>query len=52
MGRCPSPEKISIHAPREGGDDAVNITPDTELISIHAPREGGDFLFCYRNSVN
>ena len=36
-------DKISIHAPREGGDpDAVNITPDTELISIHAPREGGD----------
>ena len=34
---------ISIHAPREGGDDStyrVGITRD--YISIHAPREGGD----------
>ena len=34
---------ISIHAPREGGDqeitDAGYLTDD---ISIHAPREGGD----------
>ena len=33
---------ISIHAPREGGDDdEVNAEPHT-IISIHAPREGGD----------
>ena len=36
--------RISIHAPREGGDllkywnDSLTI-----CISIHAPREGGDF---------
>ena len=36
-------EKISIHAPRAGGDYAlrVNARPVT-LISIHAPRAGGD----------
>ena len=35
---------ISIHAPREGGDDngiKVNIHIG---ISIHAPREGGDIV--------
>ena len=34
---------ISIHAPREGGDD--NVDGDLQRkysISIHAPREGGD----------
>ena len=34
---------ISIHAPREGGDDDVLPELTAELaISIHAPREGGD----------
>ena len=34
--------KISIHAPREGGDEYIyDDTVDTS-ISIHAPREGGD----------
>ena len=33
---------ISIHAPREGGDEAAQPTGFTEIISIHAPREGGD----------
>ena len=35
--------KISIHAPREGGDllERTDDTP-TITISIHAPREGGD----------
>ena len=33
---------ISIHAPREGGDQAVQQTEVDENISIHAPREGGD----------
>ena len=36
--------KISIHAPREGGDigdDGSNTI--AHVISIHAPREGGDF---------
>ena len=36
--------KISIHAPREGGDsfwwDGKNVF---FAISIHAPREGGDY---------
>ena len=34
--------KISIHAPREGGDRAVSTDSGCVLISIHAPREGGD----------
>ena len=34
---------ISIHAPREGGDDHAVPYVLAELISIHAPREGGDF---------
>ena len=34
---------ISIHAPREGGDIAVQGGQDLQRpISIHAPREGGD----------
>ena len=34
---------ISIHAPREGGDDRTNNNPHyNNSISIHAPREGGD----------
>ena len=35
--------KISIHAPREGGDSGYQYE-DLRLavISIHAPREGGD----------
>ena len=33
---------ISIHAPREGGDDNPVITNVQVSISIHAPREGGD----------
>ena len=34
---------ISIHAPREGGDNkASNQIFDKIKISIHAPREGGD----------
>ena len=42
-----SPDKapyrpISIHAPREGGDDGEQYWKDKNDISIHAPREGGD----------
>ena len=33
---------ISIHAPREGGDDAYIYRLEQTDISIHAPREGGD----------
>ena len=33
---------ISIHAPREGGDEFVCEIIDIRNISIHAPREGGD----------
>ena len=34
--------KISIHAPREGGDRMNDIMLTMQNISIHAPREGGD----------
>ena len=38
--------KISIHAPREGGDGVKLERLQTRSISIHAPREGGDgFVF-------
>ena len=33
---------ISIHAPREGGDDLMAALLTNLGISIHAPREGGD----------
>ena len=34
---------ISIHAPREGGDEADFYSMNSaRRISIHAPREGGD----------
>ena len=35
---------ISIHAPREGGDQPADCLPHADFmdISIHAPREGGD----------
>ena len=33
---------ISIHAPREGGDQTVALVFPIIMISIHAPREGGD----------
>ena len=34
---------ISIHAPREGGDETMlRHYQDVDIISIHAPREGGD----------
>ena len=36
--------KISIHAPREGGDLYFSYASDFVCISIHAPREGGDLL--------
>ena len=35
---------ISIHAPREGGDDPLLAGGHAGRISIHAPREGGDFV--------
>ena len=33
---------ISIHAPREGGDEIIRLQSFCIEISIHAPREGGD----------
>ena len=33
---------ISIHAAREGGDEALQFNCVGLLISIHAAREGGD----------
>ncbi len=39
--------RISIHAPREGGDVYHLLTfLSFSPISIHAPREGGDKTFC------
>ena len=35
--------RISIHAPRMGSDDSVDIPFDRILISIHAPRMGSDW---------
>ena len=35
---------ISIHAPREGGDDKNKSNTKHQRISIHAPREGGDLF--------
>ena len=35
--------RISIHAPREGGDYIFAANNKTGAISIHAPREGGDW---------
>ena len=41
---APPPANISIHAPREGGDDQARETAQqAPVISIHAPREGGDW---------
>ena len=36
--------RISIHAPREGGDLDGVVDGDACVISIHAPREGGDMM--------
>ena len=36
-------KRISIHAPREGGDSITRVNLlNLYWISIHAPREGGD----------
>ena len=37
---------ISIHAPREGGDNVISTLAPAVGISIHAPREGGDLAAC------
>ena len=39
---CDICKKISIHAPREGGDYQISALHGVSVISIHAPREGGD----------
>ena len=40
---CKYHPSISIHAPREGGDERTrSIFSRSRYISIHAPREGGD----------
>ena len=40
----PEDSYISIHAPREGGDDTAGVRHYLGVfISIHAPREGGDY---------
>ena len=35
-------QSISIHAAREGGDNAIGLEKYIRIISIHAAREGGD----------
>ena len=43
---------ISIHAPREGGDQHdLQTRQQVICISIHAPREGGDFRSFSRHVV-
>ena len=42
MGRVSRSAGISIHAPREGGDQEPRKRKKILRISIHAPREGGD----------
>ena len=42
--------KISIHAPREGGDTGWSGVASATGISIHAPREGGD-LWARQNGM-
>ena len=41
--------KISIHAPREGGDLVLRRGKPGVVISIHAPREGGDYNLQMQN---
>ena len=43
---------ISIHAPREGGDNNHNNSRKNGKISIHAPREGGDHEVFYRYQMS
>ena len=43
--------KISIHAPREGGDNTDKRERLVTDISIHAPREGGDALLLVFSST-
>ena len=44
--------RISIHAPREGGDVMDGNGTTFGSISIHAPREGGDVNLLKCNSFN
>ena len=37
--------KISIHAPRVGGDVRAHHLRMVDIISIHAPRVGGDIMY-------
>ena len=39
-------KRISIHAAREGGDEALKRGMKSMSISIHAAREGGDCPLC------
>ena len=45
-----STSTISIHAPREGGDEDRSRYEKRCRISIHAPREGGDPIWKYGRS--
>ena len=45
--------RISIHAPREGGDGKEDASSRAVFsISIHAPREGGDYEVCGLGAVD
>ena len=46
---------VSIHAPREGGDENIGLFGIPPAVSIHAPREGGDqdfFHFVMQGDVS
>ena len=45
----PNEDKISIHAPRVGGDIMMDDFTYAFYISIHAPRVGGDYLMLFCN---
>jgi len=41
--------RVSIRAPRAGGDPAAPSLADTARVSIRAPRAGGDLAACLRS---
>ena len=49
--RCSIHDRVSIRAPREGGDSAPPAYKAIGKVSIRAPREGGDFIEFWRWSA-
>ena len=48
------PVDISIHAPREGGDNTAVLGLLQSTNSIHAPRQGGDYKGrdCFSDTID